>query len=104
MSMSVSEISAEGLERYMGGERLFASHDEAWREIKAWIIALSPLGDTLPFPSVSEQFLAWTMSGRAGKRTALGHASDQKGAFLTSAALPSICQPGRTGKKHNTLY
>jgi hypothetical protein len=39
--MSVSEtISAEGFERYMGGERLFASHNEAWREIKAWIIAL----------------------------------------------------------------
>src|ERR671933_2583872 len=55
--------SAEGLERYVGGKCLFDSRGEAWRDIKAWIVALPPIVDTLHLPSVSEPFLAWTMSG-----------------------------------------
>jgi hypothetical protein len=62
--MSIPETtSAEGLERYVSGKCLFDSRGEAWRDIKAWIVALPSEGATLPLPSVSEPFLAWTMSG-----------------------------------------
>ena len=62
--MSVPETtSAEGLERYVSGKCLFASRGEAWRDIKAWIVALPPVVDTHRAPSVSEPFLAWTISG-----------------------------------------
>lgn len=36
---------------------------EAWRDIKAWIVALPPEIDALQLPSVSEPFLAWVISG-----------------------------------------
>src|ERR671938_815498 len=62
--MSVPETtSAEAFWRYAGGECLFESRGEAWRDIKAWIVALPPTVDTLNLPSVSEPFLAWTTSG-----------------------------------------
>ncbi len=55
--------SAEAFWRYAGGECLFESRGEAWRDIKAWITALPLVVDTLHLPSVSEPFLAWTTSG-----------------------------------------
>ncbi len=55
--------SVEGFERFVGGECLFAPRGDAWRDLKAWIVALPSEGHTLPLPSVSEPFLAWTMSG-----------------------------------------
>jgi AraC family transcriptional regulator len=62
--MSVPETtSAEGLERYIGGNCLYHGRGEAWRDLKAWIVAQPPEGDTSPLPSVSEPFLAWTISG-----------------------------------------
>ena len=62
--MSVPETtSAEAFWRYAGGECLFESRGEAWRDIKAWITALPPTIDTLHLPAVSEPFLAWTTSG-----------------------------------------
>src|ERR1043166_1436067 len=64
--MSVPETtSAEGLERYIGGNCLFHGRGDAWRDLKAWIVAQPPEGDTSPLPSVSEPFLAWTISGEA---------------------------------------
>jgi AraC family transcriptional regulator len=62
--MSVPEsTSAEAFWRYAGGECLFESRGEAWRDIKAWITALPPVVETVHLPSVSEPFLAWTTSG-----------------------------------------
>jgi len=62
--MSIPETtSAEAFWRYAGGECLFESRGEAWRDIKAWITALPPTVETLHLPSVSEPFLAWTTSG-----------------------------------------
>jgi AraC family transcriptional regulator len=62
--MSVPETtSAEAFWRYAGGKCLFESRGEAWRDIKAWITALPLTVDTLHLPSVSEPFLAWTISG-----------------------------------------
>jgi AraC family transcriptional regulator len=62
--MSVPETtSAEAFWRYAGGECLFESRGEAWRDIKAWLTALPPVVDTLHLPAVSEPFLAWITSG-----------------------------------------
>ncbi|MET0622993.1 MAG: AraC family transcriptional regulator [Pyrinomonadaceae bacterium] len=62
--MSIPETtSAEAFERYVGGKCLAVGDGEAWRDIKAWLIALPPVVDALHLPSVSEPFLAWTASG-----------------------------------------
>jgi len=55
--------SAEAFARYVGGKCLRAGRGNAWREIQAWIVALPRVVDMLQLPSVSEPFLAWTMSG-----------------------------------------
>ena len=93
--MTVPETtSAEGLERYVGGKCLFDSRGEAWRDIKAWIIALPPSGDTLPLPSVSEPFLAWTLSGevdfqeRENEQPWITHRIQPGSFFLTSGGAP----------------
>jgi AraC family transcriptional regulator len=93
--MSVPETtSAEGLERYVSGKCLFASRGEAWRDIKAWIVALPPVGDTHQVPSVSEPFLAWTISGeidfqeRENKRPWITHRLQKGTFFLTSGGAP----------------
>jgi AraC family transcriptional regulator len=90
--------SAEALERYLGGKCLVAGRGKAWREIKAWIVALPPAADTLPLPSVSEPFLAWTLSGeidfqeREGKRPWVTHRIKKGSFFLTSGGAPYECR------------
>ncbi len=93
--MSIPETtSAEGLERYVGGKSLFDSRGEAWRDIKAWIVALPPVGDTKNLPSVSEPFLAWTITGevdfqeRENKRPWITHRIKKGAFFLTSGGAP----------------
>jgi AraC family transcriptional regulator len=93
--MSVPETtSAEGFERYVGGKVLFESRGDAWRDIKAWIVALPPMGDTLHLPSVSEPFLAWTISGevdfqeRENKRPWITRRIKKGSFFLTSGGAP----------------
>lgn len=93
--MSIPETtSVESLERYVGGKCLFESRGEAWRDIKAWIIALAPVGDTRHLPSVSEPFLAWTMSGeidfqeRENKLPWITHRIKKGAFFLTSGGAP----------------
>ena len=95
LKMSIPETtSAEGLERYVGGKCLFHSRGEAWRELKALILALPPAGNTLPLPSVSEPFLAWTLSGevefqeRENKRPWITHRIRKGTFFLTSGGAP----------------
>ena len=97
--MKVPETtSAEGFERYVGGKCLQAGHDEAWRNIKAWLIALPPVVDTLHLPSVSEPSLAWTTSGEAdfqereGKRPWITHRIKRGSFFLTSGGAPYECR------------
>ena len=90
--------SAEALERYLGGKCLVAGRGKAWRDIKAWIVALPPAADTLPLPSVSEPFLAWTLSGevefqeREGKRPWVTHRIKKGSFFLTSGGAPYECR------------
>jgi hypothetical protein len=55
--------SAENLFHYVGGKCLVAGRGEAWREIKASVIALPPVVDALHMPSVSEPVLVWITSG-----------------------------------------
>jgi AraC family transcriptional regulator len=93
--MSIPETtSAEGLERYLGGRCLFHGRGEAWSDLKAWILALPPEGDTLLLPSVSEPFLAWTTSGevdfqeREYKRPWITHRIKKGFFFLTSGGAP----------------
>src|SRR6266849_5861347 len=93
--MSIPETtSAEGLERYVGGKCLVHSIGEAWRDIKAWIVALPPIVDTLHLPSVSEPFLAWTISGevdfqeREYKRPWIKNRIKKGSFFLTSGGAP----------------
>ena len=90
--------SAEGFERYVGGKCLRASHGEAWREIKAWIIALPPVVDTVHLPAVSEPSLAWTTSGdvdfqeREGRRPWITHRLRKGSFFLTTGGAPYDCR------------
>jgi AraC family transcriptional regulator len=97
--MTVPETtSAEGLEHYVGGKCLFHSRGEAWREIKAWIIALPLVVDTLHLPSVSEPFLAWTISGevdfqeRENEEPWITHRIKKGSFFLTSGGAPYDCR------------
>jgi AraC family transcriptional regulator len=57
--------SAENLDRYSRGKTLVAGRGDAWREIKASIVALPSFADTSQVPSVSEPFLVWITSGEA---------------------------------------
>ena len=90
--------SAEAFERYVGGKCLRVGRGEAWRDIKAWIVALPPVVDALPLPSVSEPFLAWTTSGevefqeREGKQPWTTHRLKKGSFFLTSGGAPYDCR------------
>jgi AraC family transcriptional regulator len=97
--MKVPETtSAEAFERYVGGKCLRAGRGEAWREIKAWLIALPRVVETLHLPSVSEPSLAWTVSGEAdfqereGKRPWITHRIKKGSFFLTSGGAPYDCR------------
>jgi AraC family transcriptional regulator len=98
-SMPIPETtSAEAFERYVGGECLRVGRGKAWREVKAWTIALPRVVDTLPLPSVSEPFLAWTLSGevefqeREGNRPWITHRVKKGSFFLTSGGAPYECR------------
>ena len=90
--------SAESFARYVGGKCLRVGDSKAWREIKAWTIALPGVVDSLPLPSVSEPFLAWTLSGtvefqeREGKGPWLTHRLTRGSFFLTSGGAPYECR------------
>jgi AraC family transcriptional regulator len=90
--------SAEAFERYVGGKCSVACRGEAWRDIKAWIIAPPRNVDMLSLPSVSEPFLAWSVSGEAefqereGKQPWITHRIKKGSFFLTSGGAPYDCR------------
>jgi AraC family transcriptional regulator len=90
--------SAEGFERYVGGKSVRVGHGQAWREIKAWILAPPREVDVLPLPAVSEPFLAWTVSGdvefqeREGHQPWITHRIKRGSFFLTSGGAPYDCR------------
>jgi AraC family transcriptional regulator len=97
--MSIPETtSAEAFERYVGGNCLAAGHGEAWREVKAWVVALPPVVEAFLLPAVSEPFLAWTMSGevdfqeREGDEPWVTHRIGKGSFFLTSGGAPYECR------------
>ena len=90
--------SAEAFERYVGGKCLRVGHGEAWRDIKAWTGALPRAVEVLQLPSVSEPFLAWTISGevefqeREGQGPWLKRRLTKGSFFLTSGGAPYDCR------------
>jgi AraC family transcriptional regulator len=90
--------STEAFERYVGGKVLRVGRGKAWREIQAVTIALPRVVDMLPLPSVSEPFLAWTVSGEAefqereGNRPWITHRIEKGSFFLTSGGAPYDCR------------
>jgi AraC family transcriptional regulator len=90
--------SAEAFERYVGGKCLVACRGEAWRDIKACIIAPPRMVDMVHLPSVSEPFLAWSVSGEAtfqereGKQPWVTHHIKKGSFFLTSGGAPYDCR------------
>ncbi len=99
LQTSVPETtSAEAFERYVGGKCLVACRGKAWRDIKACIIAPPRDVDMVHLPSVSEPFLAWTVSGEArfqereGKQPWVTHRIKKGSFFLTSGGAPYDCR------------
>lgn len=97
--MKVPETtSTEAFERYIGGKCLFESRGEAWGDIKAWLVALPPVVDTVHLPSVSEPFLAWTTSGevdfqeRENEQPWIMNRIKKGSFFLTSGGAPYECR------------
>jgi AraC family transcriptional regulator len=82
--------SAEAFARYVGGRVLWVGRGKAWREIQVFTIALPRVMDLLPLPSVSEPFLAWSLSGEVGlqeqegNRSWITHRIKRGSFFLTS--------------------
>ena len=77
---------------------MYHSTGEAWRDVKAWIVALPPIVDTLHLPSVSEPFLAWTISGevdfpeRENRQPWITNRIKKGSFFLTSGGAPYECR------------
>jgi AraC family transcriptional regulator len=97
--MSIPETtSAEAFERYVGGKCLAVGQGEAWREVKAWVVALPSVVEALLLPAVSEPFLAWTISGevdfqeREGDEPWVTHRIRKGSFFLTSGGAPYECR------------
>jgi AraC family transcriptional regulator len=97
--MAIPETtSAEAFERYVGGKCLMACRGEAWRDIKAWVIAPLREVEVVHLPSVSEPFLAWGVSGEAefeereGNGPWIKHRITRGNLFLTSGGAPYDCR------------
>ena len=90
--------SAEAFGRYVGGQVVVACRGEAWRDIKAWIIAPPRSVEMVSLPAVSEPFLAWSVSGEAefqereGKGHWVKHRITKGSFFLTSGGAPYDCR------------
>jgi AraC family transcriptional regulator len=91
--------SASGFQRFAGGKTIAISRGEAWRELKAQIVALPPTADTMRLPAVSEPFLAWNFSGEIdfqerenSRRPWITHRLRHGVYFLTSGGAPYECR------------
>lgn len=100
MSKTVPETtSAEAFARYVEGQCLRVSHGDAWREIKACLVAPLPQVDVVSAPAVSEPFLAWVVSGEVefGEREDhtkpwITHRIKKGSFFLTTGGAPYDCR------------
>jgi len=99
MNRTVPETtSAEAFGRYVGGQCLVACRGAAWRDIKAWVIAPERQVKMVHLPSVSEPFLAWSISGEAefeereGNGPWIKHRIRRGSFFLTSGGAPYDCR------------
>ena len=99
LPMAIPETtSAESFARFVGGKCLRVGAGKAWREIKAWTIALPRVVNSLPLPSVSEPFLAWALSGevefqeREGNGPWMTRRLKKGSFFLTTGGAPYECR------------
>jgi len=82
----------------VGGKCLRVGRGEAWRDIKAWTVALPRIVNELHLPAVSEPFLAWTTSGevefqeREGKGPWITQRLKRGIFFLTTGGAPYECR------------
>jgi hypothetical protein len=89
--------SPHSFARFVGGKLLRVGEGKAWREVNAWVTSL-PSVDSLMLPSVSEPFLAWTISGevefqeREGNRPWIAHRVKKGSLFLTTGGGPYECR------------
>lgn len=80
------------------GDELFDHTGNAWQDLKAWTVALPLIVEVLHLPSVSEPFLAWTISGEVEyqERKDNGPWETQRltrcFVFLTSGGAPYDCR------------
>lgn len=92
------QTSAEAFPQYVAGDCLLVSRGEAWRDLKAMVVALPSEVDEVHTPSVSESFLAWTISGEADfqerekRRSWVSHRIRRGSFFLTSGGDPYDCR------------
>ena len=90
--------SVEAFGDYVAGNCIVACRGEAWRELKARIIAPPRVAEAIHLPSVSEPFLAWTISGkvefqeREGTQPWVTHRIEKGSFFLTSGGAPYDCR------------
>jgi len=90
--------SAEAYERYIGGKCLRACQGDAWRDIKACVVASPRIVDLVHLPAVSEPFIAWTMSGEAefqereGNQPWITHRIKRGSLFLTTGGGVYDCR------------
>lgn len=86
--------SADSFARFVGGKLVRVGEGEAWREVSAWITSLPRVVDSLQLPSVSEPFLAQTISGevefqeREGNRPWIANRVRKGSLFLTTGGAP----------------
>ena len=79
-NMSVPETtSAEALDHYTVGSRLFFTKGPAWKDIRLSVFALPPTADSFPMPAIPEPLIVWTISGEAETQEREG-----EGEWLTS--------------------
>jgi AraC family transcriptional regulator len=89
---------AESIERFVGGKCWRFGDGKAWREVKAWAVALPRVVELLPLPSVSEPLLAWILSGgvefqdREGNRPRITRRVRKGSFFLTTGGAPYECR------------
>lgn len=90
--------SVEGFGDYVAGKCIVACSGEAWRELKARIVAPPRTTETVHLPAVSEPFLAWTISGvvefkeRENNQPWITHRIRKGSFFLTAGGAPYDCR------------
>lgn len=78
--MPVPEItSAEALDRYTVGKKIWTCQGPAWRDVQLSIFSLPPVAEVFTVPAVTEPLIVWITSGEAETQE-----REDNGAWVTS--------------------